>query len=164
MAYPGLVPSEHSAGSSRRQGGIARTGNGHARRMLVESAWSYRFQARQTMHLERKAVAHCSGEVRIIARIENPDIMAKLLTHVDAESDTPTSRLPVSRAPPQLSCLLASNQIADEIGEAPVGRFFNLRLSHVPSFSSAINHLAVVQPSGSGKVTLKSGISLSRRF
>lgn len=55
MAYLGLVPSEHSSGDRRRQGAITRTGNGHARRMLVECAWSYRFPARQTMHLKRKA-------------------------------------------------------------------------------------------------------------
>jgi transposase len=55
MAYLGLVPSEHSSGSRRRQGAITLTGNSHARRMLVECAWSYRFPARQTMHLKRKA-------------------------------------------------------------------------------------------------------------
>ena len=46
MAYLGLVPSEHSSGGSRRQGGITKAGNGAARRMLVEAAWSYRFPAR----------------------------------------------------------------------------------------------------------------------
>jgi transposase len=56
MAFLGLVPSEHTSGARRRQGGITLTGNGHARRMLVESAWSYRFPARQTLHLKRKAV------------------------------------------------------------------------------------------------------------
>ena len=66
MAYLGLVPSEHSSGSRRRQGGITRTGNRHARRMLVESAWSYRFPARQTMHLKRKA-AKASKVAREIA-------------------------------------------------------------------------------------------------
>lgn len=55
MAYLGLVPSEHSSGRRRRQGTITLTGNGHARRMLVECAWSYRFPARQTRHLKRKA-------------------------------------------------------------------------------------------------------------
>ena len=57
MAYLGLVPSEHSSGARRRQGGITRTGNGHVRRTLVESAWCYRFPARRTAHLERKAAA-----------------------------------------------------------------------------------------------------------
>ena len=56
MAFLGLVPSEHTSGPRRRQGGITLSGNSHARRMLVESAWSYRFPARQTMHLKRKAV------------------------------------------------------------------------------------------------------------
>ena len=66
MAYLGVVPSEHSTGKCRRQGSITLTGNGYARRMLVESAWSYRFQARLTMHLKRKAV-NASEEARDIA-------------------------------------------------------------------------------------------------
>jgi len=46
MAYLGLVPSERSSGAARRQGGITKAGNGAARRMLIEAAWSYRFPAR----------------------------------------------------------------------------------------------------------------------
>ena len=46
MAYLGLVPSEHSSGRTRRQGGITKAGNGAARRMLIEAAWSYCFPAR----------------------------------------------------------------------------------------------------------------------
>jgi transposase len=46
MAYLGLVPSEHSSGASRRQGGVTKAGNATARRMLIEAAWSYRFPAR----------------------------------------------------------------------------------------------------------------------
>lgn len=46
MSYLGLVPSEHSSGGSRRQGGITKAGNSAARHMLVEAAWSYRFPAR----------------------------------------------------------------------------------------------------------------------
>ena len=61
MAYLGLVPSEHSSGRRRRQGAITLTGNGHARRALVESAWSYRFPARQTAHLKRKAAQRLQG-------------------------------------------------------------------------------------------------------
>ncbi len=57
MSYLGLVPSEHSSGSHRRQGGITKTGNSHVRRVLVEAAWSYRFPASKTAHLRRKAAA-----------------------------------------------------------------------------------------------------------
>jgi transposase len=40
--FVGLVPSEHSSGASRVQGPITKTGNTHARRLLVEAAWHHR--------------------------------------------------------------------------------------------------------------------------
>ncbi|WP_242355285.1 IS110 family transposase [Anaeromyxobacter sp. SG64] len=42
MAYVGLVPSEYSSGGKEKRGGITKTGSSHARRILVEAAWSYR--------------------------------------------------------------------------------------------------------------------------
>ncbi len=65
MAYLGLVPAEHSSGARRRQGAITLTGNRHARRTLIESAWSYRFAPRQTAHLKRKA-ANASQQAKAI--------------------------------------------------------------------------------------------------
>jgi len=41
-AYLGLVPCEYSSGDSRTQGGLTRTGNTHARRLLIEAAWHHR--------------------------------------------------------------------------------------------------------------------------
>ena len=41
-AYVGLVPSEHSSGTSRVQGSITKAGNTHVRRLLIESAWHHR--------------------------------------------------------------------------------------------------------------------------
>jgi len=41
-SFVGLVPSEHSSGASRVQGSITKTGNTHARRLLVEAAWHHR--------------------------------------------------------------------------------------------------------------------------
>lgn len=41
-SYLGLVPSEHSSGASRRQGAITKTGNTHARRLLIEAAWHHK--------------------------------------------------------------------------------------------------------------------------
>lgn len=46
MGFLGLVPSEFSTGQSRHRGSITRTGNGHARRVLIEAAWNYRHPAR----------------------------------------------------------------------------------------------------------------------
>ena len=51
MAYLGLVPSEHSSGSSVRRGGITKAGNALARRVLIEGAWSYRMSARVSRKL-----------------------------------------------------------------------------------------------------------------
>lgn len=55
MAYLGVVPSEHSSGGSKSRGGITKTGNGHVRRVLVEAAWTYRFPARKSAHVQRRA-------------------------------------------------------------------------------------------------------------
>jgi transposase len=41
-AYLGMTPTEHSSGQSRSQGGLTKTGNGHARRLLIEAAWHHR--------------------------------------------------------------------------------------------------------------------------
>ncbi len=46
MAYLGLVPSEYSSGKRVARGRITKAGNSHARRVLVEGAWTYRMQAR----------------------------------------------------------------------------------------------------------------------
>jgi transposase len=55
MAYLGLVPSEHSSGNSIRRGSITKTGNAHARRLLTEAAWSYRFPARMSQQLRQRS-------------------------------------------------------------------------------------------------------------
>jgi transposase len=55
MAYLGLVPSEESSGGKQRRGGITKMGNGRVRRLLIEAAWCYRFPARRSLHLQKKA-------------------------------------------------------------------------------------------------------------
>jgi transposase len=54
MAYTGLVPSESSSGDIRRQGKLTKTGNTHVRRLLVEAAWSYRYQPAVRERLKRR--------------------------------------------------------------------------------------------------------------
>lgn len=66
MAHLGLVPSEYSSGARRQRGGITKTGNGHARRVLIEASWSYRLPARKTAHLQRRA-GKTSAVVQAIA-------------------------------------------------------------------------------------------------
>jgi transposase len=56
MAFLGLVPSEYSSGPERHRGSITKSGNGHARRLLIEAAWHYqhrpRLGARQRAQVE----------------------------------------------------------------------------------------------------------------
>jgi transposase len=66
MGFLGLVPSEHSSGCRQRRGGITKAGNQHVRRALIESAWSYRFQARKTTIIQRRA-SKTSPAVQTIA-------------------------------------------------------------------------------------------------
>ena len=53
-SFTGLTPSDHSSGGSRSQGSITKTGNGHARRLLVESAWHHRKPYRLSAELIRR--------------------------------------------------------------------------------------------------------------
>ncbi len=53
-AYLGLVPTEYSSGASRSQGSITKTGNGHARRLLIEAAWHHRQPYRPGVDLRRR--------------------------------------------------------------------------------------------------------------
>ena len=64
-SYLGLVPSESSSGGSRSQGGITKTGNSHARRLLIEAAWHHkpRYVAGKTMR-DRWALAPAEAAAR----------------------------------------------------------------------------------------------------
>lgn len=53
-AYLGLVPTESSSGATRFQGGVTKTGNSHARRLLVEAAWHHRTRYRPGLELRRR--------------------------------------------------------------------------------------------------------------
>lgn len=66
MAYLGLMPSENSSGQTVKKGGITKTGNSHARRILVESACTYRFPARKTAIIKRRG-EKCSQNIQDIS-------------------------------------------------------------------------------------------------
>jgi transposase len=65
-AYLGLIPGEHSSGDKRRQGSITKAGNGHARRVLVEGAWAYRYPAKVSAHLQKR-LEHLPQSIQDIA-------------------------------------------------------------------------------------------------
>ena len=89
-AFVGLVPSEYSSGSSRRQGGITKAGNGRARRVLVEAAWAYRHPAKISLHIQQRIdqlpkalqdlgwkaqVRLCKRYRRLVARGKHPNVV-----------------------------------------------------------------------------------------
>ena len=88
-AFLGLTPSEYSSGDSRRQGGITKTGNAHARRALVEASWAYRHPAKISEIIANRLeglpkpvqdiawkaqVRLCKRFRRLIARGKNPNV------------------------------------------------------------------------------------------
>ncbi len=70
-AFLGLVPSEHSSGEQRRQGPITKTGNSHARRLLVEAAWHQRRPLRASVALSGRRAGQSAAvraEAEAVAR------------------------------------------------------------------------------------------------
>jgi transposase len=53
-SYLGLVPSEQTSGTKRRQGSITKAGSSLARRLLIEAAWHQRSAPRLSITLERR--------------------------------------------------------------------------------------------------------------
>jgi transposase len=89
-AFVGLVPSEYSSGSARRQGGITKAGNGRARRVLGEAAWAYRHPAKVSLHIQQRIdrlpkalqdlgwkaqVRLCKRYRRLLARGKHPNVV-----------------------------------------------------------------------------------------
>jgi transposase len=84
MAFLGAVPSEYSTGDNIRRGSITKTGNGRARKALIEAAWTYarRIQAPAPTHyapavraIAEKARHRLSGRYRrLLARGKLPNV------------------------------------------------------------------------------------------
>jgi transposase len=71
MAYLGLVPSESSSGERRRQGSITKTGNNHARRLLIEAAHNQRRRPARSAHLARRQAGQ---PAEVVARAQQAQL------------------------------------------------------------------------------------------
>jgi transposase len=100
MTFLGLMPSEHSSGQKRRRGGITKTGNGHARRILVEASWTYRFPARKTAVIQRRA-EKCTEVVQAIAWKAQKRLCTRFRRLVMHQ-----------RKPPALTCAAIARELA----------------------------------------------------
>jgi transposase len=70
MSATGLVPSEHSSGSQRRQGAITRSGNAHLRRVFVEAAWHYRHRPAPSLTIRRRRDGQPGPVLAIVRRAD----------------------------------------------------------------------------------------------
>ena len=108
-AYLGLVPTESSSGASRSQGSTTKTGNTHARRLLVEAAWH---------HIRLRAVSHSPAIATDASREqkEHEGIPRKAMAGSDREKDTRPSRtawqIPRHRRVPQGTLILRQQRKA----------------------------------------------------
>ena len=71
MAYLGLVPSEQSTGDTVVRGPITKAGNRRARRLLIESAWSYRHPPRIGRDKQAKVAAAPRAVAEIAWKAQN---------------------------------------------------------------------------------------------
>jgi transposase len=77
-SFIGLVPSEHSSGQTRSQGGLTKTGNSHARRLVTEAAWHHAkpFNPR-SVPLARRQAAQADPLIRAVADKANRRLAAR---------------------------------------------------------------------------------------
>jgi hypothetical protein len=81
MGYSGAVASEDSTGTRIRRSGITKTGNAHARRVVIEAAWAYWCRPAVGATL-RKRQAAASEEVRSDC-LEGAASIARALSSLD---------------------------------------------------------------------------------
>jgi transposase len=80
MAYGGIVPGEDSIGERTRRGNIAKTGNAHLRRVVVEAAWAYRHRPSVGAKLRKRQAQVCRRGQRDL--LESATAVASALSKI----------------------------------------------------------------------------------
>ena len=87
MAYLGLVPTENSTGPNRRQGGITKAGNSHARWLMIEAAKHYRLPPKVSKELSTRqqglsqAIKDCSWKAQTRLHKRSSALLARRKQH-----------------------------------------------------------------------------------
>jgi hypothetical protein len=88
-----IVPAQ------RGRGGSAGPGQGSAVPMHAAMTWAQRLK--RVFGIEIESCQHCGGAVKIIASIEDPQVIGRILEHLGLDgSDAHGRQLPPARAPP----------------------------------------------------------------
>jgi hypothetical protein len=89
--------------AKRGKGSAKKNSSNNNQKSSAEShkslTWAERLK--RVFKIDVSICSRCGGEAKIIACIEDPDVIKKILDHLDAKSDTLVNHLPKSRAPPQ---------------------------------------------------------------
>ena len=95
-SFVGLVPSEYSSGASRVQGSVTKTGNGHARRLLVEAAWHHRprYQPGKTIR-DRWELASPAARAR--GDLGNRRLHARWVKYIDRKKKATVANTAIAR-------------------------------------------------------------------
>jgi sulfur relay (sulfurtransferase) complex TusBCD TusD component (DsrE family) len=99
-----VTPAKRGKGSSRQ--GLQSTNSAESPAdEHREMTWAQRLK--RVFNIDITICSRCSRAVRIIASIEDPLVIKKILDHLDTKSLAPASvnQLPEPRAPPQASLL-----------------------------------------------------------
>jgi transposase len=96
-AYLGLVPTEHSSGASRSQGSITKTGNTHARRLLVEAAWHHRRPYDNPSRLMRSRWDMASAEARTRGHAGNRRLHARWINYLERRKRPVIANVAIAR-------------------------------------------------------------------
>jgi transposase len=67
-SWLGITPTEYSSGDQRHRGHITKTGNRHARRLLVEAAWHYRHRPRRPARGPEPSARAWQAQIRLHRR------------------------------------------------------------------------------------------------
>ena len=95
MAYLGLVPSEDSSGSTRRQGSIAKCGNSHCRHVLVQAAWNYRYRPSVGTTIQKRQRGQSPYVVAHAWKAQHR--LHKLFARISARKGAPIAAVAVAR-------------------------------------------------------------------
>jgi transposase len=95
-SFVGLTPAEYSSGGSRSLGPITKTGNGHARRLLVEAAWHHRprYTVGKTMR-DRWDLAPAAARAR--GDEGNQRLHHRWVTFIDRRKRTTVANVAIAR-------------------------------------------------------------------
>ena len=96
-AYLGLVPSENSSGQHRSQGSITKTGNSHARRLLIEAAWHHRRPYTHPSALMRSRWEAATPTARARGQAGNRRLHERWLVYLDHRKRPVVANVAIAR-------------------------------------------------------------------